>query len=107
MTTYELLKQAILERKQVIAIYDNYVRELSPHALGTKNGVAQCIAYQFGGDSSRGPIALGSTNNWRCLTVSKFRNVKVREGKWYTATDHSRPNTCLDHVDVEVAHPTA
>jgi hypothetical protein len=28
MTIYELLKQAILEKEQVIAMYDNYVGEL-------------------------------------------------------------------------------
>ena len=41
MNTYELIKDAILNKKQITAVYDGYYREMCPHALGTKNGKQQ------------------------------------------------------------------
>jgi len=102
MNIYNLLKQAIINKQQVIATYNDYYREMCPHALGTKNGKEHCLFYQFGGQSSSGPIIPGSDNNWRCIPVNGLSNVSVRDGKWHTAYNHSKKQTCIDHVDVEV-----
>jgi len=102
MSIYNLLKQAIIKKQQVIATYNGYYREMCPHALGTKNGKEQCLFYQFGGQSSSGLIIPGSEKNWRCIPVSGLENVSVRNGEWHTAYDHSKKQTCIDHVDVEV-----
>ena len=102
MSIYNLLKQAIIKKQQVIATYNGYYREMCPHALGTKNGREQCLFYQFGGQSSSGLIIPGSEKNWRCIPVSGLENVSVRNGEWHTAYDHSKKQTCIDHVDVEV-----
>lgn len=102
MSVYNLLKQAIIKKQQVIATYNGYYREMCPHALGTKNGKEQCLFYQFGGQSSSGPIIPGSDANWRCILVSGLKNVSVRDGEWHTAYGHSKKQTCIDHVDVEV-----
>ena len=102
MSIYNLLKQAIIKKQQVIATYNGYYREMCPHALGTKNGKDQCLFYQFGGQSSSGLIIPGSENNWRCIPVSGLENVSVRDGEWHTAYGHSKKQTCIDRVDVEV-----
>jgi len=39
-SVYSLLYQAIEEKKQVIAMYDGYLREMCPHVLGSKDGVS-------------------------------------------------------------------
>lgn len=98
MSIYNLLRQAILKKQQVIATYNGYYREMCLHALGTKNGKEQCLFYQFGGQSSSGLII----PDWRCIPVSGLKNVSVRDGEWHTAYDHSKKQTCIDHVDVEV-----
>ena len=36
MSTYELIKDAILNKRQVFAIYKGYRREMCPHTLGWK-----------------------------------------------------------------------
>src|SRR5882724_11554948 len=51
---YSLLYQAIEEKKQVIAMYDGYLREMCPHVLGSKDGVRHVLLFQFAGDSSQG-----------------------------------------------------
>lgn len=102
MSIYNLLRQAILKKQQVIATYNGYYREMCPHALGTKNGKEHCLFYQFDGQSSRGPIIPGSDKNWRCIPVSGLTNVSARDGEWHTTYNHSKKQTCIDHVDVEV-----
>ena len=56
MSTYELVKYAILNKKQIIAEYQGHYREMCPHAIGTKNGYQQALFYQFGGSSSKGIV---------------------------------------------------
>ncbi|RQO30289.1 hypothetical protein DBR32_11995 [Taibaiella sp. KBW10] len=102
MSNYDLIKQAILEKKQIIASYNGYYREMCPHAIGTKKGREQAIFYQFGGDSSSGPVSPGDKSNWRCIPVAGLDQVMIRDGEWHTADNHSTPSTCIDFIDVQV-----
>jgi hypothetical protein len=101
-STYNLIYNAIRNKQQVIATYKGHIREMCPHAIGTKNGREQALFYQFGGTSSSGKIVPGSTNNWRCLTISELTNISVRHGDWHTANNHSQSQTCIDIVDLYV-----
>jgi len=101
VTSYGLLRDAVVKRRQVRAVYDGLPREFCPHVLGTKDGEAHCLGYQFGGQSSAGPITPGSTGNWRCFVVAKLTHVSLQEGPWYTAPNWDRRQTCVDRVDVE------
>lgn len=103
MSTYELIKDAILNKRQVVAIYNGYRREMCPHILGWKDDKQQCLFYQFGGDSSSGAIVTGSDRNWRCILIDKLENVTIQDGEWHTASNHSRRQTCVDQVDVEAS----
>ena len=104
MTTYELLRTAILNKRQVIATYGGYRREMCPHALGLKKGRLHCIFYQFGGASSSGPIIPGANQNWRCIPIDGLSDIVIQDGPWFSSSNHTRPNTCIDVVHVEVAH---
>lgn len=99
MSTYETVRQAILNKQQVIATYDGHRREMCPHVIGTKDGVERTLVYQFGGTSSSGNIP-----QWRCMDIDRLSNVSVRSGQWHTSGGHSKPQTCVDVVDVEVSH---
>jgi len=101
-TNYQLIEQAIREKLQITAIYQGYYREMCPHALGLKNGRYQALFYQFGGDSSKGPVTPGSTFNWRCIPIDGLIDIVLRSGEWHTAENHSRAQTCVDHIDIEV-----
>jgi hypothetical protein len=101
--TYQLIRHAILSRQHVLATYNGHQREMCPHVLGTKNGRRQALFYQFGGSSSSGLSPAGSGENWRCVFIDLLRDVSVRDGAWHTAPNHSRPQTCVDAIDVEVS----
>jgi hypothetical protein len=100
---YKMIRQAILNKDVVVATYHGYVREMCPHVIGTKNGRARSLLYQFAGGSSSGLGPDRSTNNWRCLFVDELSSVSVKKltGQWHTAP-HSGPQTCVDMIDVEV-----
>ena len=104
MSAYDTIRQAIIHKQQITATYKGHVREMCPHVIGTKDGRQQALFYQFGGTSSSGPVTTTGPNNWRCIPISGLTDVSAHAGTWYTASDHSKAQTCVDHVDVEVAH---
>lgn len=105
MSTYHVVRQAILDKHIVMAHYDDYYREMCPHVIGTKNGREQALFYQFGGQSKSGLKPEGSGANWRCIPIAGLTDVRLASGPWHTAPNHSRPQSCVDHIDVEVAIP--
>jgi hypothetical protein len=52
--TYSIVRQAIIDKRQIVAIYDGHHREMSPHVIGTKDGRAQVLFFQFAGGSNSG-----------------------------------------------------
>ena len=102
MSNYDVIREAINNQDQIIAMYDGYRRELCPHVIGMKNGRPHALFYQFGGDSKSGLQPEGSPRNWRCIFVDELSDVTARQGDWHTAPNHSRPQTCVDQIDLEV-----
>jgi hypothetical protein len=104
MTVSEIIRDAIVNHKIVTATYRNRIREMCPHVLGTKRGRPQALFYQFAGESSSGLKPDGDPENWRCMFLDTLSNVNSRDakGEWHTAPNHSRPQTCVDQIDVEV-----
>ena len=98
---YAILRQAIQNKLQVTCTYRGYPRELCPHVVGTKDGRRQVLAYQFAGQSSSG---LPPGGEWRCMVVDEVENAQAREGPWHTGHSHTQPQTCVDHIDIEVAY---
>lgn len=103
-SNYDIIKEAILQKRQINAYYNKHYREMCPHVIGLKNGVPHALFYQFGGTSSSELAPIGSPDNWRCIFVDKLSEVESKEGSWYTAPNHSRPQTCVDQIDVEVEY---
>jgi hypothetical protein len=98
--SYALVRQAILERKQIVADYDGYHREMCPHVLGMKDGVRHVLSYQFAGQSSKG---LPSEGQWKCMDVDGLSQVSLREGPWFTGTRKTdKPQTCVDLQQINV-----
>lgn len=98
-TTYALLRQAVLERKQVTCIYQGLHREICPHCIGQgKRGEQKVLSFQFAGSSSKG---LPPGGQWRCMDVADISNVVLRDGEWHTGHSHLKPQTCVKTVDVQ------
>ena len=99
---YQLIRQAIIDKEIIVATYDGYEREMCPHALGTgKDGGEQGLFFQFAGGSKSG---LPPDGQWRCIPIGGLSGVTTREGTWHTGPDHTRPQTCVKQIDVEVAY---
>jgi hypothetical protein len=101
-SNYNKIREAVLKKQQVIAEYNGHVREMCPHVIGFKNGREQALFYQFGGTSSSKTIVPGSKENWRCIPIDGLRIIEIREGEWHSSSDHTRVQTCVDDIDVEV-----
>jgi hypothetical protein len=97
MDAYSILTDAITSKQQVIARYHDEERLFSPHALGTKRGVAHVLVYQYAGGSRTG---LPPGGEWRCLNVEKLSGIRLEPGAWRTAENVFNPQTCLDEVEV-------
>jgi hypothetical protein len=97
--SYSIIRQAILDRSCLTAIYQNRLRHFSPHAIGKDDdGETHVMAFQYAGQSSR---PLPPRGEWRCFEVSKLRNVIRNSDTWHTGFDHGRPNTCVTRIDVQ------
>ena len=102
---YQLIRQAILEKKCMAASYKGLHRMMCPHTLGTsKKGEEQALFYQYAGESSSGLQPPGSPKNWRCLRIEDLSNLQIIEGPWHGGPNHSVPQTCVDEIDVEVEY---
>jgi len=101
---YDLIREAISQRKQVLATYDHKPRKLCPHALGrNKDGAKMVLSWQFGGESSTSPFR----PDWKCMRVNLLSDVRLADGDWHTgpASSHSRKQRCITRADVEIPHP--
>jgi len=100
-STYMVLRDAILKQLTVFAAYDGYEREFCPHAIGTKGAEEHVLGYQFAGTTQSG---LPPGGQWHCFVVARLENVRTRTGSWHTGYSDSRPQTCINHVDVSVPY---
>ena len=100
---YAVIRQAIIDKDQITCTYDDYDRELCPHAIGLKDRKAKVLCYQFGGQTSTGPIGLAPPQKrWKCLSVERMENVQAKPGPWHSVSPHSTSPACIDKIDVEV-----
>ena len=97
--TYAVFRAAIVARQQVVCIYEGHQRFLCPHVIGTKNGREQVLTWQFAGGSSSG---LPPEGQWRCIQIDKVTGAYAQSGEWHSGDRHSKPQTCVDQIDVEV-----
>ena len=102
---YMIIRQAILNKQQIVAEYHGKIRRLCPHAIGYTNGKEYALFYQFEGGSNSRPIdKTDPTKNWRCLNIADIVDLYVVSGKWHTAPNHTRPQKCIKDVDLEVGY---
>ena len=98
-STYRLIAKAMAERKQLLFLYDGFPRAVCPIVLGHTRGEERALAYQFAGGASKG---LPPGGQWKCLQLSKMREVELRSGPWHAGESHKSPQGCVDEVDLDV-----
>ena len=103
MSNYELIKTAIQNKSCVTCTYNGYLRKMTPHVIGTKNGIEQALFYQYGGNSSEG-LSDNPSKNWRCIPIAKIQDLESNNDKFQSANNHSSKQTCVDNVDEEIQY---
>jgi hypothetical protein len=99
---YRLIWTAVAGKRPIEAVYRKYPRLLCPHRLGrNSDGQLRVLCYQAAGGSNTGLEPPGSPENWRCMALEEFREVKLAEGAWRTAPNHSRPAHCIVDPDID------
>jgi hypothetical protein len=96
---YALIRQAIVDRKQIRATYKGRLREMCPHVLGTTSGRGQALFFQFAGESEQG---LPPGGDWRCFPVDGLVDLSIREGPWFTDHHYDPAQSCVDEIDIAV-----
>ena len=97
--TYELFREAMAGKKQVVCVYRGRRREVCPVILGHTDGEEKALSYQFAGESNS---RLPSEGEWRCLTLSMVSEVELRDGPPLTGGSHSASQSCVRDVDFDV-----
>src|SRR5215475_11575584 len=104
---YRLVWTAVRHRQPIEATYQRRPRLFCPHRLGRNaEGQLRVVCYQYGGESQSGLQPVGSPANWRCVALEKLSQVRLVEGAWSTAPNHSRPGSCVAEADIDAEdHP--
>jgi len=101
--THAQIRAAIVRRRPIAALYRGRQRLLCPHLLGwNRKRRLQVLCYQYGGDSETGLQPAAPSENWRCLAVENLGQVELLDGPWQTAQNRSRPQTCIEDVELDV-----
>jgi hypothetical protein len=105
---YRLVWTAVASKRPMEAYYNGRQRLFCPHRLGrNQKGQLRVLCYQYGGESDSGLQQAGSSANWRCLVLERLSRVKLLDGRWRTAPNHSRPASCVIDADIDAEdHPT-
>jgi hypothetical protein len=99
---YALVRAAVENRRPISAVYHDRRRLFCPHRLGrNKEEQLRVLCYQYGGESESGLKPPGSPDNWRCVALDKLTRVELLNGAWRTASNHSRPASCVVDADVD------
>ena len=97
------VRAAIIHRRPIAALYRGRRRLLCPHLLGwNRQRRLLVLCYQYGGDSESGLKPAGAPDNWRCLAVEHLSQVESLDDPWQTAENHSRPQRCIEEVELDV-----
>jgi hypothetical protein len=96
--SYVLVRQAILDRASLTAIYENHVCHFSPHMIGKHtNGVPIVVAYQYGGGK---PGGLASSREWCWYLLPRLHYVRRNGDKWLSGPIDGRPCDAIREIDV-------
>jgi hypothetical protein len=74
VTSDEVIRRAIAERRVVRFALDGIVRVAEPHDYGVRNGKRQLLVFQVGGASGSGGLP-----DWRWIDLARASNFELLE----------------------------
>jgi hypothetical protein len=100
---YKMFARAIATRTPVACRYDGFVREVCPIILGHSDGREKALVWQFGGETSGGPLRGAK---WKCFDLSKVEGAAEAAGAWQAGISHQQAQSCVKEVDYD-ANPAS
>lgn len=98
--TYDIVRQPIVDRRSLNAVYDECIRFFSPVALGRcSNGEAGVIAYQYAGRRPEMRLPVGG--DWACFRLDRLRWLQPNLDRWTTGRPDEMPTDFLVSDDVD------
>ncbi|UYN96985.1 MAG: hypothetical protein KIT25_08670 [Enhydrobacter sp.] len=95
---YAVLRRAIVERRPMTAVYDDYVRDFCPRLLGRdRAGQPALLAYQYGGGR---PGGLPSQGAWTFFVVDRLHDLRLNDDDWAAATPPCELHGGMAEIDV-------
>jgi hypothetical protein len=99
---YAKIWRAIRERLQITCAYQARYREACPIILGySAEGQERVLVFQIGGQTSAGSKLPG----WRSFDLTGLSGLKLREGSFVEGDRHTRTQSLIRFVDVDVNIP--
>src|SRR5437763_13038600 len=96
--SYLIVRQAILDRVSLTAVYEDYVRHFSPHMIGKhRTGVPVVVGYQYGGGKAGG---LSPSGEWCRYLLPRLHYVRRNADKWRSGPIAGRPTDAISDIDV-------
>ncbi|MDQ2728105.1 MAG: IS1634 family transposase [Actinomycetota bacterium] len=103
---WDILEQALRQRRPVRLTYHGRQRTVCPHALGWKNSRAMVLAYQIGGQTSTGAPPADRQQRWRNLFVDDIAHAGLANSAttWQTANNYnaSHPFNSIDQLGIAI-----
>lgn len=105
---WDILEQALRQRRPVQLIYHGRQRTVCPHALGWKSGRAMVLAYQSADQTTTTAHLADPRRRWRNFFVDEIDDTVLADlaSTWQTADnyDASHPFNTIDHLSIAVPH---
>jgi hypothetical protein len=100
ISTYQLLRQAVLNLDSVAATYRGQPTIFSPHVLGSTRGEGRVLGYQFGGIDPASES--NQSSGWCCFRIDDLSDLRLILGTWRTPAGSAtpRPGRLMEEVDV-------
>jgi hypothetical protein len=96
--SYQLIREAILQRRCASALYGGYVRVFCPRTIGKdKRGADVVEAFQYGGGH---PGGLSPGGAWCCFHVSGLDWISVNGDDWRHGADNERHRHWVVDIDL-------
>ncbi|MGH8993958.1 MAG: WYL domain-containing protein [Acidimicrobiia bacterium] len=103
--TWDILEEALRQRRPVRLTYHGRQRIVCPHALGWKNNRAMLLAYQTAEHTSTGATPDDPTKRWRNLFVDDIDHAALAQAsRWETADNYNaaHPFNAIDQLAIAV-----
>jgi hypothetical protein len=88
---WEVLQQALIQKRPVALRYHGQDRTLCPHAIGWKNGRLRVLSYQVTAPPSR-QASPDPAQRWRCMFLDEIEAPVITDGPWESAPNYSPTN---------------